>query len=60
LLLSRENAVTYEEFKVIQRDTDWIKLKNNLARLSGVVFLEKGLSMTDDLRQELCDLSSRN
>jgi hypothetical protein len=60
LLVSRENAVTYEEFGVMQQDTDWIKLKSNLARFSGVIFLEKGLSLTDDLRQELCNLPSGN
>jgi hypothetical protein len=55
-LASRESAVTYEEFRTVQPEVDWEMLKNSLARVPGVVFLEKGLSLTDDLRKELCSL----
>jgi hypothetical protein len=60
LLASRQNAVTYEEFKTSQPNADWAMLNNSLARVPGVVFLEKGLSLTDDLRKELCTLAPRN
>ncbi len=53
-LASREKAVTYEEFKISLPNADWEMLKNSLARVSGVVFLEKGLGLTGDLRKELC------
>jgi hypothetical protein len=60
LLVSRENAVTYEEFRTVQPEADWATLKNSLARIPGVVFLEKGLSLTDDLRKELGSVRSVN
>jgi hypothetical protein len=60
LLASRENAVTYEEFTTLQPNPHWVILKNRLARIPGVVFLEKGFGLTDDLRKELCGLESRN
>jgi hypothetical protein len=55
LLASRGAAVTYEEFATTWPDVDLLKLKNELARIPGVIFLEKGLTLTDDLRQELTD-----
>ncbi len=54
LLTSREKAVTYEEFRTLLPNTDWTTLKNILARVPGVVFLEKGFGLTDDLRKQLC------
>jgi hypothetical protein len=55
LLASRGTAVTFEEFADIWPDADLVKLKNDLARIPGVVFLEKGLSLTEDLRRELAE-----
>jgi hypothetical protein len=60
VLVSKENAVTYEEFMAMHQGADWLKLKNKLARFSGVIILEKGLSLTDELRQELRNLPSKN
>jgi len=60
LLAYRENAVTYDEFRIFQPDADWEKLQRSLARVSGLVFLEKGLGLTDDLRKELCNLKPLN
>jgi len=60
LLASHESAVTYEEFRTVQPEADWTMLKNCLARVPGVIFLEKGLSLTDDLRKELCGLEPVN
>jgi hypothetical protein len=55
LLASRGTAVAWEEFAAIWPDIDQINLKNGLARIPGVVFLEKGLSLTDDFRRELAE-----
>ena len=60
LLASREKAVTYEEFRTLLPNTDWTTLKNILARVPGVVFLEKGFGLTDDLRKQLCGSVSVN
>ena len=60
LLASEENAVTYEKLRTFQPNADWTMLKKSLARVPGVVFLEKGLGLTDDLRKELCGLASSN
>ena len=56
LLASRPNAVTYEEIETLQPGLNWATIKGGLARVSGVVFLEKGLGLTDALREELCAL----
>ncbi len=59
-LVSAERAMTYEELNTFQPDTEWAVLKDSLARIPGVVFLEKGLSLTDELRKELCGLVPSN
>jgi len=56
LLASRGTAITFEELTAARPDVDPVKLKNDLARIPGVVFLEKGLSLSNDLRQELAAL----
>jgi len=60
ILGSRDKAVTYEELEMLQPNADWPSLKNSLARVSGVIFLEKGLALTDELREQLCGLKSVN
>jgi len=56
ILASSERAVTYDEFRTFQPEADWPEIQNGLARVPGMVFLENGLSLTDDLRKELCAL----
>jgi len=60
LLASRQKAVTYEEFSTLLPNANWEMIKNGLARIPGVVFLEKGFGLTDDLRKHLCGLVSVN
>jgi hypothetical protein len=53
LAMSKINAVTYEELNTTKSEFEQTKLHNDLAQISGVVFLEKGVRLTDDLRGEL-------
>ena len=56
-LLSRQAVVAYPELQANRSDADWAKLKLDLARIDGIVFLQTGLAMTDYLRDELHGLS---
>ena len=60
LLVSAGKAMTYEELNTAYADANWPILKTGLARIPGVVFLEKGFGLTDDLRKELCSLAPTN
>jgi hypothetical protein len=60
LLMSKGSAVTYEELGTIKSQFEQTKLHIDLAQISGVVFLEKGLGLTDDLRGELRGLVLQN
>jgi hypothetical protein len=53
LLSSAQRTMTYEELSTVCPGADWPMLKNSLSRIPGIVFLEKGLGLTDDLRKEL-------
>jgi hypothetical protein len=55
-LASKERAVTYEELNTTKSEFEKTKLHDNLAQIRGIVFLEKGLGLTDDLREELSGL----
>lgn len=57
LLLTRPHAVPYEELSAVWPEADRQTMQMNLAWLPGVVFLEKGVSLTGDLRQELLSTS---
>lgn len=54
-LLERGQAVSYEELA----EAGWEPWFAQMRRLRGVVFLEKGLSLTDDLRSELAALETQ-
>jgi hypothetical protein len=60
LLMSNASAVTYEELSMTKSEFELTKLHNNLAQISGVVFLERGLGLTEDLRGELRSLMLQN
>ena len=53
LAISKISAVTYEELNTTKSEFEETKLHHDFAQISGVVFLEKGLALTDDLRGEL-------
>lgn len=53
-LLSRAGAVPYEEL----REAGWEEWFGQLRSVDGVIFLEKGLSLSGELRQELQQLST--
>ncbi len=53
LAMSKISAVTYEELNTTKSEFEQTKLYSDLAQISGVVFLEKGVRLTDDLRGEL-------
>lgn len=48
----RPGAVTYEEL----REAGWDEWLGQLREIEGVIFLDKGLSLSAELRQELCGL----
>ncbi len=58
-LAAKGCAVTNEELQIIQPGVDWAKIKFDLARIPGVVILEKGTTLTEDLRHELVAFASR-
>lgn len=60
LLVASENAVTYEELERMQPDVDWASTGAGLAWIPRMIFLEKGLSITSDLREELGELTANN
>ena len=53
LAMSKISAVTYEELNTTKLEFEQTKLHHDLTQISGVVFLEKGIGLTDDLRAEL-------
>lgn len=52
-LLTRPGAVTYEEL----REAGWEEWFGQMRNLDGVIFLEKGINLSGELRQELQQLS---
>jgi hypothetical protein len=59
-LAASNRAVTDEDFLAMRPDMDWIKTKSDLARIPGLVILEKGVSLTEELRDELSALVNHN
>jgi hypothetical protein len=59
-LASHDGAVTHPELVAAWPEADWERLRFDLARIPGVVSLEKGLSLTHDLRAELRGLEPAN
>jgi hypothetical protein len=57
LLLARPHAVTYEELANAWQGADRQTIQMSMAWIPGVVLLEKGVSLTSDLRGELLCLS---
>ena len=53
LLATSGRAVTNEELYALQPDVDWSQVKLDLARIPGVVLLEKGVTLTEELRNEI-------
>jgi len=53
-LASRPNAVPYEEL----REAGWEDLFAQSRNIEGVVFLEKGLNLSAELRKELASLNA--
>ncbi len=58
LLASTDHAVTYENLAAAWPGADWPRLRNELGQVQGVVVLAKGLSLTDELRQNLRSLGN--
>jgi hypothetical protein len=56
LLSARSHAVTYEEIATAWPDADSQRIRMGLAWIPGIVFLNKGMSLTSDLRAELLAL----
>jgi hypothetical protein len=52
-LVYKGSAVGDDEFCAGLEGRDWNQLKRVVAQLPGVVFLEKGLSLTEDFRREM-------
>ena len=52
-LLGRTGSVPREELMAAWPDADWPRLWTQLRLIEGLVFLEKGLSLTEELRNEL-------
>jgi len=52
-LSGRTGSVPREELMVAWPDADWPRLWAQLRLIDGLVFLEKGISLTEDLRNEL-------
>ena len=52
-LAGRTGSVPREELKAAWPDADWPRLWTQLRLIDGLVFLEKGISLTEDLRNEL-------
>ena len=52
-LAGRTGAVPREELMAAWPDADWPRLWAQLRLIDGLVFLEKGISLTEDLRNEL-------
>jgi hypothetical protein len=61
-LAGRTGSVPREELTAAWPDADWPRLWAQLRMIDGLVFLEKGVSLTEDLRNELQPLliSDRN
>ena len=56
-LLTHPHAVPYQELAIAWPDADRPKIRMGLAWIPGVVFLEKGVSLTSELRGELLSIS---
>jgi hypothetical protein len=56
-MLAKPGALTYEELNTTKSDFEQTKLQTNLAQIPGIVFLEKGLGLTEELRRELSELT---
>ena len=52
-LSGRTGSVAREELMAAWPDADWPRLWTQLRLIDGLVFLEKGISITEDLRSEL-------
>jgi len=52
-LAGRTGSVPREELMAAWPDADWPRLWTQLRLIDGLVFLEKGVSLTEDLRNEL-------
>lgn len=59
VLAGRTGAVPREELVAAWPDADWPRLWAQLRLIDGLVFLEKGISLTEDLRNELQPLFGR-
>ncbi len=53
LLAGADHAVTWENLAAAWPGADWPRLRNELGQVPGVVVLEKGLSLTEELRQTI-------
>jgi hypothetical protein len=52
-LIGRAGCMPREELMAAWPDADWPRLWTQLRLIDGLVFLEKGISLTEDLRNEL-------
>lgn len=53
LLASRDKAVTWEELSEAFPDATWDRLHPQLRLINGIVYLEKGIALSAELREEL-------
>lgn len=58
LLAASEKPVTYEELQSAQPEVEWIRTGASMTWIPGIIILEKGLSTTNDLREELVQLTT--
>ena len=59
VLIGRTGSVPREELTAAWPDANWPRLWAQLRLIDGLVFLEKGISLTEDLRNELQPLFTR-
>ena len=53
LVAEKDNASTWEELGTMLSDLDWPQINQQLIHIRGVVYLEKGITMTPALREEI-------
>jgi len=53
LLASRDKAVTWEVLSEAFPDVTWDRLHPQLRLINGIVYLEKGIALSAELREEL-------
>lgn len=59
VIIEGEDAGTWEELGTARPDLDWARLRQQLKRIRGVIYLEKGVTVTPELRKALREIAAR-